>query len=82
MHTDCIYGTRVIYYKCSWAEILEFHPAQLEDHLVRPSPSPKFIFKYDTRILPKPVFPSFQPEWSPINLQSAVIIISLIYASF
>jgi hypothetical protein len=39
-------------------------------------PSPKFIYKYVTRTPPKPDFLLFQPEWSPIYLQSALTIIS------
>jgi hypothetical protein len=35
-----------------------------------PSLSPEFIFKYVTHTLLKPDFLFFQPEWSPIYLQS------------
>jgi hypothetical protein len=45
-------------------------------------PSPKFIFKYVTCSPPKPDFLLFQSEWSPIYLQSALTIISLIHFSF
>jgi hypothetical protein len=63
------------------ANILEFYPARPEDHLARSSPSPKFTFKYVTRTRPKPDFLLFQPEWSPIYLQSALTIVSLIQVS-
>jgi hypothetical protein len=45
-------------------------------------PSPKFIFKYFTRTPPKPDFLLFQPEWSPIYLQSTPTIVLLIHVSF
>jgi hypothetical protein len=60
----------------------EFYPARPEDHLARPNLSPKFIFKYTIRTPPKPDFLLFQPEWSPIYLQSALTIVSLIHVSF
>jgi hypothetical protein len=36
-------------YDYAQTEILEFYPAQPEDHLARSSQSPKFTFKYVTR---------------------------------
>jgi hypothetical protein len=47
-------------YRSARAEILEFHQAQPEDHLARPSQ--KFIFRYFTRTPPKPDFLLFQPQ--------------------
>jgi hypothetical protein len=79
----CLDGTSSLHERsvsCD-AENLEFYLARLEDHLVRPSPSLKFIFKYVTRTQPKPDFVLFQPEWSPIYLQSALTIVSLMQVS-
>jgi hypothetical protein len=44
--------------------------------------SPKFIFKFVTRIPPKPDFLFFQPEWNQIYLKSALTLVSLIPFSF
>jgi hypothetical protein len=54
---------------------------QPEDHSARPSPSPKFTFRYVTRPLPKPDCLSFLPEWSPYYLQFALTVVLLIHVS-
>jgi hypothetical protein len=69
-------------YRSPGAEILEFCPVRPEDHLARPNLSPNFIFKNVTRTWPKPDFLLFQPEWSPIYLQSVLTIVSLKHVSF
>jgi hypothetical protein len=61
----------------SRAEILQFYPDRPEAHLVRLNSSYNYIFTYVTCTPPKPEFLLLQLEWSPICLQSALIITSL-----
>jgi hypothetical protein len=42
----------------------------------------KFIFKYTSRNAPKRDLFLFEPEWSPIYLDSALTIVSFIRVSF
>jgi hypothetical protein len=60
------------------AEILEFtRPARRQF-----APTSKFVFKYITSTQTKPGFILLQTDESPINLQSALTIVSIVHVYF
>jgi hypothetical protein len=64
------------------AENLRILPGPVRGPFGPTQPESEVIFKYVTRTPPEPDFLLFQPEWSPIYLQSALTILLLIHVSF
>jgi hypothetical protein len=56
-----------------------YNLARFEDHLARPSPTPRFIHRCVTRNAPTTDLRLCQPEWSPIYSQSALSMVSLMH---